>query len=99
MSANQPIKAGDNCIVITGLGRENSPNIGKKVKVGHRIYGAHGADHSQYGPVHHCDGEGVTQMTDTGSYVVTGWVDFPTAWLEKIDPIITDSKTKKEAMA
>jgi hypothetical protein len=38
-------------------------------------------------------------MTDTGSYVVTGWADFPTAWLEKIDPIITDSKTKKEAMA
>ena len=34
-----PIKEGDVCQVIAGLGRSKSPNIGKTVIVVHRIYG------------------------------------------------------------
>ena len=90
-----PIKAGDVCKVITGLGRTKSPNIGKTVKVGHRIYGDHGMDHSQFGPVHRCTGDGVVQLGDGGQYVVMGWADFPVAWLQKVDPEQTSTTTTK----
>lgn len=82
---SQPIKAGDVCQVITGLGRTKSPNIGKTVTVGYRMYGDHGADHSQFGPVHRCTGEGIVQYGDSGQYIVTGWADFPIAWLQRLD--------------
>lgn len=82
----EPIKAGDECVVIGGLGHQKSPNIGKRVKVGHRIYGAHGMDHTQFGRVHRCEGEGVVQLGDAGDYIVTGWADFPVAWLRKVEP-------------
>lgn len=82
----RPIQAGDICEVVGGLGRSKSPNIGKRVKVGHRIYGAHGMDHTQFGRVHRCEGEGVMQLTDAGTYQTTGWADFPVAWLRKVEP-------------
>lgn len=82
----EPIKAGDVCIVIDGLGQSKSPNVGKVVTVGHRIYGAHGMDHTRFGPVVRCKGEGVVQLGETGEYVTTGWADFPTAWLRRIEP-------------
>jgi hypothetical protein len=94
---SQPIKAGDVCRVIGGLGRGKSPNLGKTVTVGMRQYGALGGDHSKYGPVHRCTGDGVCQLGDGGEYVVTGWADFPIAWLEKIDPIKTSQSESKTA--
>lgn len=75
--STQPLKAGDKARVIGALSRGKSPNIGKTVTVGLRQYGAHGGDHSEFGPVHRCEGEGVVQYSNTGAYVVTGWADFP----------------------
>lgn len=82
----QPIKAGDLCRVVSGLGRHKSPNLGKEVKVGFRIYGDMGMDHSQFGPVHTCSGAELYQLGDNGEYVKCGSADFPIAWLEKIEP-------------
>lgn len=86
---SEPIKSGDTCLVIGGLGRSKSPNIGKTVKVA----SAQG-EHSQYGRVWRCSGDGVCQLGDAGNYVVTGWADFPAAWLQKIGP---DTKGKTTA--
>lgn len=93
---NQPIKAGDICKVVGGMGRSKSPNLGLTVTVGHRVYGDHGGDHSQFGPIHTCTGNGVKQMSETGSYIETGWADFAIAWLEKVPPIKTDSTVTNE---
>lgn len=95
---NEPLKNGDLCEVIGGLGRSKSPNLGKHVTVGMRIFGAHGADHSQFGKVHRCSGDGIVQLSDTGGYIVTGWADFPDAWLRKLKPppTSTHTTTKKE---
>jgi len=41
---NEPLKNGDKAIVIGGLGRHKSPNLGLTVTVGMRIFGAHSAD-------------------------------------------------------
>lgn len=97
----EPLKSGDMAEVIGGMGRGKSPNIGKIVTVGMRIFGAHGADHSQYGPVHRCIGDSVVQLDDAGGYVVTGWADFPDIWLRKIDPPKTtaNNTTTKELTA
>jgi len=85
---NEPIKAGDDCLVVGGLGRSKSPNIGKRVKVA----SAQG-EHSRYGRVWRCTGEGVCQLGDAGNYVVTGWADFPVSWLQKIDPLAPKQST------
>lgn len=94
----QPLKAGDLALVIGGLGQHLSPNIGLIVLVGHRIFGAYGDDHAQYGPVHRCTGDSVKQFSDNGEYVTTGWADFPDVWLRKIEPPeppgISDSATR-----
>lgn len=84
---NEPIKAGDLCLVVGGLGRHKSPNIGLTVKV----ISAQG-EHSQYGMVWRCAGAGVKQLTDSGTYAEFGWADFPAMWLQKINP----PKLKKE---
>lgn len=83
---NEPIKAGDRCEVIGGLGRSKSPNIGLRVTVKHRVFGAHGMDHTQHGPVVRCIGAGIKQLGDAGQYIETGWADFPVAWLRKLPP-------------
>lgn len=93
----RPIQAGDVCLVVAGLGRGKSPNLGLTVTVGRRIYGAHGGDHSQYGPVHHCEGAGVSQLSDTGSYFVASWAHFPVAWLQRIEPPALDQATTESA--
>ena len=76
----EPIKAGDKAEVINGLGRDKSPNIGKMVSVV-RLSG----EHSQYGRVWRCRGD-LQQLTDSGTYMTTGWADIPAAWLRKINP-------------
>jgi len=77
----QPIKAGDRCIVIQGLGRDRSPNVGLTVTVG-TLQGTH----SRFGRVWRCMGPGVRQLSDAGTYIETGWADFPAQWLQKVDP-------------
>lgn len=79
---NEPIKAGDRCEVISGMGKAKSPNLGLIVKTV-----AIRGEHSQYGRVWRCTGEGVKQLhPDSGEYIVTGWADFPVAWLRKLPP-------------
>lgn len=77
----EPIKAGDACEVVGGLGQGKSPNIGLCVKVV-----ALTGEHSRHGRCWRCEGTGVSQLSDGGTYIVTGWADFPTAWLRKLDP-------------
>lgn len=90
---SQLIKAGDECIVIAGLGRHKSPNIGKKVLVGQRQYGTQGGD-SRFGPIVRCTGPEVYQLDDSGSYFNAGWADFAVAWLQKADPQAPKTVTK-----
>ena len=78
---SKPIQAGDSCLVINGLGRSKSPNIGQRVVV-ISLQG----EHSQHGRVWRCRGPNVQQLTCAGTYTVTGWADFPVSWLQKIDP-------------
>lgn len=75
------IQAGDTAVVITGLGRHKSPNIGLSVKVA-SLQG----NHSKFGVVWRCTGAGIKQLSDSGTYEVTGWADFPATWLKKVDP-------------
>lgn len=77
----RPIQAGDLCLVVTGLGREKSPNAGLVVQADKLV-----GEHSQYGRVWRCRGAGVKQLSDSGAYITTGWADFPVAWLRKIEP-------------
>lgn len=51
---NEPIKCGDDCIVVGGLGRQKSPNLGKRVKV----LSSQG-EHSQQDPAAVQPGEGL----------------------------------------
>lgn len=91
---NRPIQAGDICIIIRGLAHTKSPNIGKIVTVRERVYGEHGMDHSQYGPVVHVEGPEVYQMDDMGTFINKGWADIPVAWLKRIDPSPTTNTTE-----
>lgn len=76
-----PLQAGDLAEVVGGLGRGKSPNIGQRVKVV-----SFQGEHSQHGRIWRCTGDGVQQLTDAGTYVVTGWADFAQSWLRKIEP-------------
>ncbi len=89
---NEPLKAGDPCIVIGGQGRQKSPNLNLRVTVKHRVFGALGADHAQFGAIYRCEGEGVSQLTDGGTYQVTGWADFAGIWLKKLPPMTLPAK-------
>lgn len=77
----EPIKAGDTCQVVAGLGQQKSPNIGLTVKVV-----ALSGEHSRLGRVWRCEGAHIKQLTDSGAYVEVGWADFPTSWLSKLPP-------------
>lgn len=76
-----PIQSGDRCEVIGGLGRDKSPNVGLTV----RVVSLQG-EHSQFGRIWRCEGPGVQQLTDAGTYTLTGMADFAAAWLRKIEP-------------
>lgn len=92
----KPIQAGDFAEIIRGLGRDKSPNIGKRV----RVVSMQG-EHSQFGRIWRCTGEGVQQLSDAGTYITTGWADFPATWLRKIEPEGTNNttSTSKEVTA
>lgn len=78
---NEPIKAGDQAEVIGGLGQGKSPNLGLIVTV----ESARG-EHSRFGRIWRCNGDGVKQLGDAGDYVDSGWADFPADWLRKLPP-------------
>ena len=92
---NRPLSAGDTCVVVGGLGRSKSPNLGLQVTV----RSAQG-EHSQHGRIWRCEGAGVQQLTDGGGYQTTGWADFPASWLQRVDPEkLSDSATKHKEMS
>ncbi len=82
----RPLSAGDVCIIINGLSRTKSPNIGKIVTIDKRVFGAHGMDHSQYGPVYKCIGQELWQLGDNGEFFSVTSADIPGIWLKRIDP-------------
>lgn len=82
----KPLGAGDVCIVINGLAGDKSPNLGRIVVIDKRVYGEHGLDHREYGPVYSCIGKDLSILTDTGEYQTTTKCDFPGIWLKRIDP-------------
>ena len=86
----EPIKAGDNCEVIQGLGRGKSPNIGKIVKVL-----SHQGEHSVHGRIWRCEGDLVI-FDDMGAFIKSNWADFPQAWLRKIEPDTPEGKSIEE---
>jgi hypothetical protein len=90
----KPIQAGDMCTVVTGLGRNKSPNAGLTVKV-ITLQG----EHSQHGRIWRCAGEGVMQLSDAGAYVPTGWADFAQSWLQKIKPPKVKAKSEDLGLA
>jgi hypothetical protein len=90
----EPIKSGDNALVVGGLGRHKSPNLGLTVTVGQCL-----GEHSQHGRIWHCTGEGIKQLTDSGEYVVTHAGDFAQSWLQKIEPPALPDKSKAEEIA
>lgn len=77
----EPIKAGDLAEVIGALGQNKSPNIGLRVKVV-SLQG----EHSKLGRIWRCEGEGVCQLSDAATYIVTGYADFAASWLKKLPP-------------
>ena len=83
---NRPLQAGDVCMVVQGMTRRKSPNLGLRVTITKRVYGNMGMDHSTMGPVYRCKGAGVKQMDDSGNFVELGWADFPGIWLYRVDP-------------
>ena len=90
----EPIKVGDNCLVVGGLGRGKSPNIGLTVQVN-----SFQGEHSQHGRIWRCTGNGVQQLADSGAYIATGWADFPSAWLQKLEPPkLTKEEKQKQTL-
>lgn len=88
---SEPIKQGDLCEVVGGLGRGKSPNVGLRVRVD-QLRG----EHSQLGRIWRCAGEGVQQLSDAGTYVVTGWADFAASWLRKLPPDQANPQAEQE---
>lgn len=78
---NEPIKSGDRCEVVSGMGRHKSPNIGLTVTV-ESLQG----EHSQHGRIWRCRGAGLKQLTSACTYIECGWADFPASWLRKLPP-------------
>jgi len=87
------IKPGDTCLVIDGADGKHSPNKGKTVTV-LRWEG----EHSQYGDLWACQGEGLTAF-QMGQYLAVSEACFPRAWLQKIEPEKLDTEDKKELEA
>lgn len=82
----QVLNAGDKARVIRGLAQSKSPNVGKIVTV----VSAQG-EHSRWGRMWRCNGEGICQMDDSGTFIPMGWADFPASWLVRIDWIASSS--------
>ena len=90
----KPIKSGDVCEVIGGLGRSKSPNLGLDVTV-KSLQG----EHSQYGRIWRCEHPKLQQLGDGGGYITTGWADMAQSWLRKIEPPTMADQVREEHAA
>lgn len=91
----EPIKSGDDCLVISALGRSKSPNVGLRVKVV-----SFQGEHSQLGKIWRVTNPELKQLTDSGGYQTTGWADCAESWLQKDPPPAPkQTETSKEPEA
>ena len=75
---SEPIKCGDQAIIIAGALGDKGPNIGKTVTVG-MLRG----EHSKHGRIWHVHGDGLT--TEYGAQGSS--LDCAQSWLQKIEPL------------
>ena len=84
----EPIKSGDECLVISGVFGDKSPNVGKKVKVVNLV-----GEHSEYGRIWRCVGSQLT--TEFGAVGTES--QFAQSWLQKMPPVSPNNNvTQKE---
>lgn len=86
MSLTRPISKGDVCLIVDGVLKQKSPNVGKTVTV-QSMQG----NHSTLGVVWRCTGPDLTSYNDMKP--PDGAVDVPAIWLKRIDPPPAPSKT------
>lgn len=87
---NEPIKAGDVCIVIDGIFGADSPNIGKQVTV-HGLRG----EHSKYGRIWLCAGKDlVSEFGGKGNSC-----EFAAGWLQKLPEQVMQMQSQQRAAA
>lgn len=82
---SEPIKAGDDCLVVGGT---NGKNLNRKV----RVVSLQG-EHSKLGRIWRCAAPNLMQFD--GSY--NDWADFAASWLQKIDGV-TPKETRTEEL-
>lgn len=83
---NEPIKSGDECVVVGGVFEDKAPNLGKMVKVNFMR-----GEHSQFGRIWSCSGKDL--ITEYGA--VGDHADFAASWLQKIQPLPTKNEVNK----
>lgn len=84
---NEPIKAGDRCIIIRGATGNKSPNVGKIITAGVTV-----GEHPQFGRMVRIHGQGL----DTVKLGVLNWAEIPTAWLRKLPPVAPAAPAKRQ---
>jgi len=82
----EPIKKGDECIVVDGVLNKDSPNMGKAVTVA-SLQG----EHSVYGRIWRCTANDL--ITEYGVRGIAA--DFAVSWLEKIPPTALPKEERK----
>lgn len=87
---SKPIQAGDLCEVIDGLLGQASPNIGLIVTVVSFV-----GEHSQHGRIWRCKAE-YAELGQPGVGAPPGHADFAQAWLKKIEPPTSPTRTSKD---
>jgi hypothetical protein len=72
---SEPIKAGDRCLVVSGVFGNDGLNIGKEV-----IVDCLRGDHSEFGRIWRCSGVNlITEYGNKGKFA-----DFAVSWLKKL---------------
>ena len=77
---NEPIKAGDRAVVISGLLGDKSPNIGLIVMVKQYV-----GDEHTLGRIWRCEAEYGERFNER-PHIPLGLLDFAQSWLKKLPP-------------
>ena len=88
--STKPLSRGDRAIVIDGVLKAKSPNIGKQVIV-QSLQG----NHSTLGVIWRCTGPNLVSFNDM--IPPDGAVDFPAIWLQRIEPDALPAKALEKA--
>jgi hypothetical protein len=85
---SRPISKGDVCLIIDGVLKHKSPNVGKTVTVQWRV-----GEHSKLGVIWQCSGPDLIAFNDD-TMSPSGTVDVPAIWLKRIEPPPLPAKTQ-----